>query len=338
MINQLKKGKKKIQKPLQQSPNKISDDFDEHVVESILDKKEMENKIYYQVKWKGYAVKQASWVERSELMCYDLIKEFEREGTTKMSGDLRFSLKPISVFQTQELPWIKYRETWNSRIPTGNCDPVLTDVIFNWFCPKYGIILDPFPVECTPGIVAATLGLKYIGICDDIHLIQSCRQAVQNFKIESPIAPTFAEIESTEAQKYLKEPVDLIFSIPPLQSLLKSAKTYKNLLSVYTQIINNSLSKLNNNRFSCFVLEDLLDSSTGFYFNIIGDTISTFEANGAKLINSVAIVRDPQTSNCNEFENSRKLISSHQMLFCFYKGELGSVAPNFGKFGGGRNC
>lgn len=48
---------------------------------------------------------------------------------------------------------------------TSIFDPVLTELMYKWFCPPGGQILDPFAGGSVRGIVAAKLGFKYWG-CD----------------------------------------------------------------------------------------------------------------------------------------------------------------------------
>jgi len=43
-------------------------------------------------------------------------------------------------------------------------DPVLCEIMYKWFCPKKGKILDPFAGGSVRGIVATELGYEYVGI------------------------------------------------------------------------------------------------------------------------------------------------------------------------------
>lgn len=47
---------------------------------------------------------------------------------------------------------------------TSIFDPVLCELLYRWFCPTGGRILDPFAGGSVRGIVAAYLGYKYVGI------------------------------------------------------------------------------------------------------------------------------------------------------------------------------
>ena len=47
---------------------------------------------------------------------------------------------------------------------TSIFDPVLCELIYRWFCPTAGIVLDPFAGGSVRGIVASHIRLQYIGI------------------------------------------------------------------------------------------------------------------------------------------------------------------------------
>jgi 1-aminocyclopropane-1-carboxylate deaminase/D-cysteine desulfhydrase-like pyridoxal-dependent ACC family enzyme len=47
---------------------------------------------------------------------------------------------------------------------TSIFDPVLTELVYRWFCPPGGAVLDPFAGGSVRGVVAAKLGRRYTGI------------------------------------------------------------------------------------------------------------------------------------------------------------------------------
>ena len=49
-------------------------------------------------------------------------------------------------------------------VGTSIFDPVLCELIYKWFCPSKGKILDPFAGGSVRGIVAEYLGYSYTGI------------------------------------------------------------------------------------------------------------------------------------------------------------------------------
>src|SRR5216683_2853980 len=47
---------------------------------------------------------------------------------------------------------------------TSIFDPVLCELVYRWFCPPDGAVLDPFAGGSVRGIVAAMLGRQYMGV------------------------------------------------------------------------------------------------------------------------------------------------------------------------------
>ena len=84
---------------------------------------------------------------------------------------------------------------------TSIFDPVLCEVIYNWFCPDGGIVFDPFAGGSVRGVVAEMLGRKYIGI--DL----SERQVDANRKNGDKlgVCPAWHCDDSRNADKYLPD-------------------------------------------------------------------------------------------------------------------------------------
>lgn len=54
----------------------------------------------------------------------------------------------------------KYMPNYNN---TSIFDPVLCELMYRWFCPENGLVIDPFAGGSVRGIVANYLGYKYTG-------------------------------------------------------------------------------------------------------------------------------------------------------------------------------
>src|SRR6056300_1921950 len=101
----------------------------------------------------------------------------------------RFIEPPFSVLDTKSGNWQKRKKQWarlgikgeigrdakvinmdtkakknNTAEYTSIFDPALCEVLYHWFCPEGGGILDPFAGGSVRGIVANYLGYKYTGI------------------------------------------------------------------------------------------------------------------------------------------------------------------------------
>lgn len=55
------------------------------------------------------------------------------------------------------------RDQW-SHPTTSMFDPVLCEVVYQWWSPAGGTIIDPFAGEATKGVIAAKLGRRYYGV------------------------------------------------------------------------------------------------------------------------------------------------------------------------------
>ncbi|MEM7345878.1 MAG: DNA methyltransferase [Chloroflexota bacterium] len=209
-------------------------------------------------------------------------------------------------------------------------DPVLTELIYSWFCPLGGSILDPFAGGSVRGIVASVLGRSYIGI--DLRAEQVEANEAQAQKIVPEHPPQWVIGDSSRLSKLVKDSIDLVFSCPPYFNLevysddpadLSKAKSYEIFLDSYQRIITQAVDLLKPNRFACFVVGDIRDKK-GFYCNFVSDTITAFENSGTKLYNEAILVTVAGSLPIRigkQFTASRKLGKSHQNILVFCKGD-----------------
>ena len=104
------------------------------------------------------------------------------------------AITPFSVLDTRTKEWKQRKEYWITTqgiqselgredtqsktifwdTPSTNVsifDPVLCELMYDWFSPKGGMVLDPFAGGSVRGIVAEEMGRRYIGY--DINLVFS---------------------------------------------------------------------------------------------------------------------------------------------------------------------
>jgi len=126
-------------------------------------------------------------------------------------------------------------------------DPALTELMYNWFCPENGNILDPFAGGSVRGIVANYLGYKYTGIELRQEQVDSNReQALNILPIENQ-----PQWYCGDSEKLLNDnwnlKFDFLFSCPPYADLEVysdlpddlSNMDYKDFLTKYCSIIKN---------------------------------------------------------------------------------------------------
>lgn len=217
---------------------------------------------------------------------------------------------------------------------TSVFDPVLTELMYTWFCPKYGQIIDPFAGGSVRGIIAHILDRKYWG-CDlsekqiEANYEQVFKILGKNDKIN--IDKTLVWIIGDSFEELEQAPnADFIFSCPPYGNLEVysndprdiSNMKYSDFIIRYKQIIKKACNKLKDNSFACFVVGDFRDKN-GNYMNFVSDTISAFRKQGLHLYNEailITIVGALAIRITRQFEAGRKMGKTHQNVLIFLKG------------------
>jgi hypothetical protein len=195
-------------------------------------------------------------------------------------------------------------------------DPVLCELMYRWFCPDGGTILDPFAGGSVRGIVANYLGYKYTGI--DIRAEQVDSNREQGLKI-LPVnnQPQWYTGDSNVVldDKWQYD-FDMIFSCPPYADL----EVYSDL----TGDISNKtypVAKLKTGGFAVFVVGDVRGRD-GYYLDFIGDTKRAFIDAGAALYNDAVYLQPLGTAMllANKiFGSGKKLIKVHENILIFKK-------------------
>lgn len=219
---------------------------------------------------------------------------------------------------------------------TSIFDPVLCEIVYNWFSNKNSIVFDPFAGGSVRGVVAEMLGRRYIGI--DL----SQRQVDANQKAADAlcVCPAWHCDDSRNAGRYIPDgSADLVFSCPPYHNLEKysshpldlSNMNYTDFLEAYREIISISCRKLKENRFAVFVVGDIRDSK-GAYRDFISDTKRIFRENGLCLYNEIILLNQLCTAPMRAgtpFRRNRKVAKVHQNVLVFYKGNPKTINGTF---------
>ena len=221
---------------------------------------------------------------------------------------------------------------------TSIFDPVLCEVMYHWFCPNDGSILDPFAGGSVRGIVASHQGYKYTGI--ELREEQVLSNREQALEIIPSNIPNWIIGDSNKQLDLLPDnSFDFLFSCPPyhdleIYSTLEedlSAMDYYNFVLMYSSIINKSLRKLKNNSFAVFVIAEIRDKD-GLYKNFLSDTKSAFIRNGANFYNNIILLKALGTAMLRAkkiMEASRKVVAVHENVLVFYKGDPKQIKEKF---------
>lgn len=212
---------------------------------------------------------------------------------------------------------------------TSIFDPVVCEIVYRWFCPPDGRILDPFAGGSVRGIVAAYLGRQYTGI--DLRGEQVAANIAQAQALNVDPQPEWITGDSAHLDTLSSGLYDLVFTCPPYADLERysddpndlSTMEYHEFLAVYRQIIHLACQQLRQDRFAGIVVGDIRDKK-GLYRNFVSDTIAAFQDAGLELYNEAILVTQAASLAIRagkQFTASRKLGKQHQNVLIFVKGQ-----------------
>lgn len=225
---------------------------------------------------------------------------------------------------------------------TSVFDPVLCELVYRWFSPKGGTVLDPFAGGSVRGIVAAKLGRIYFG--GDLRSEQIEANEIQaRTMLEPTQMPTWKAADSKRIHETFPDvQADLVFSCPPYADLEVysddprdiSTMEYGDFMDAYREIIKKSLSLLKKDRFAVFVVGEVREKKGGgFYKNFVQDTIKAFEVAGAKHYNEMILLTSAGSLALRAgrtFAATRKIGKTHQNVIVFCKGDPRKAADACG--------
>jgi DNA modification methylase len=228
--------------------------------------------------------------------------------------------------------WKEFNEQRNDNTGTSIFDPVLAELVYRWFSPPDGTVLDPFAGGSVRGIVASKLGRGYVGV--DLRQEQVAANEAQAEAIcaADERSPIWHVGDSGKVVPRLDtSPFDLIFSCPPYGDLEIYSDLVDDLANMdygefaraYSRIIAASVARLAEDRFACFVVGDFRDER-GYYRNFVGDTVVAFQKAGAKLYNEIVLVTAAGSLPLRagkQFSTTRKVGKTHQNVLVFCKGD-----------------
>lgn len=290
------------------------------------------------------------------------ISSYEEGGA---SGALqeKYIIPPFSVLDSRQGYWQERKTIWKGFIDSGEgradnllgngiqtlCDkkgmsltgtsifdPVLCEIMINWFCPNGGRIIDPFAGGSVRGLVSVMLGNEYTGI--DL----SAEQIEANYRNYSLIAsggdllgnplnkPEWIIGDSMNIDILAEGEYDFLLTCPPYGDLEKysdnpadlSNMGYEDFREAYSAIIRKSCDKLKDDAFACIVVGDIRDKN-GYYRDFVGDTKKAFYDAGLKLYNDCVLLESLGTAPVRagkQFNAKRKVVKTHQNVLIFIKG------------------
>ena len=276
----------------------------------------------------------------------------------------KFIIPPFSVLDTRQGNWQQRKRIWKGIIKssvgrddgllgsglrelaekqgsnltgTSIFDPVLCEVLINWFCPKGGKILDPFAGGSVRGLISVLLGNDYTGI--DL----SSKQIAANIENYNSIAdkndlhgnllkkPEWICDDSMNIDSVVSGEYDFVMTCPPYADLEVysddprdiSNMPYDDFRNTYSAILKKAADKLKDNAFMAIVVGEVRDKK-GYYHNFVGDTINACKDAGLKYYNECILIEMAGTAPLRvgkQFSAKRKVVKTHQNVLVFVKGD-----------------
>lgn len=281
-------------------------------------------------------------------------------GEQKASGALvdRYIVPPFTVLDTRQGYWQERAREWDVRIgdygesregtlfraklinekglpDVSLLDPVLAEIICNWFLPTSGSskCCDPFAGDTVFGYVCASKGNTFTGI----ELREE--QARLNNERTSDFDAKYICDDGRNIAKHLPpESQDLVFSCPPYFDLEKysdlpndaSNQDWDGFCSILHDALAGAVSCLKPNRFAVVVMSNVRGKD-GFYLDICEKIKHTMAEAGAHLYNEMILVNAVGTGAVrahNTFRN-RKVVRMHQEVLVFFKGNPKNIQKDF---------
>lgn len=237
---------------------------------------------------------------------------------------------------------------------TSIFDPFLCQLMYLWFCPPGGLILDPFAGGSVRGIVAAWLGYRYIGVelrkeqidanlsqwayakivPNDGHEIHDAWIEGDSRNLKTLVAE-HPDI-SGSAVDFLNESFDFVFTCPPYFDLEVysddprdlSTMSWPDFRNAYREIIIQASGLLKPNRFACYVVGDMRDKK-GFYRRFPDMTSNAFELAGLPLYHDLILANSIASASlrvAKQMVATRKMVKTHQNVLVYVKGDPAKAA------------
>lgn len=297
---------------------------------------------------------------------YDL---FGNQVIKKHSLADKFIIPPFSIFNSDSNEWQKKKKIWNNiindkaqaranklrcygnekalsfmsiRNDTSNTsvlDPVMSEIILEWFTlPNYKVY-DPFAGDAIFGTVSSYKNRLFTGI----ELREE--QCIFNNNIVSAITDKSIYIcdDANNIDNHISDnSQDFLFSCPPYADLEVysdnpfdlSNMSYEKFFTTIEIVLKKCFNKLKENRFACIVIGEVRDEKTGFYIGLVPKIINIMQSVGFGYYNEI-ILKTPIGNlhmRAGRYMNhNRKVGKQHQNILIFYKGNTHNIKKHFPK-------
>lgn len=279
----------------------------------------------------------------------------------------RFIVPPFTTLDTRQGYWMERKQYWKQLIGDagearndagvydGNetiaknfgiefayngvsiLDPVLSELICRWFLPDSGLCIDTFAGDTVFGYVSTYLGNRFIGT----ELRKDQADFNQARLDDAGLNGKYFCDDGRNILDHVQEnSADLFFSCPPyfdleqysdMENDASNQESFEEFYEILNTAFSNGIKALKDNRFAVIVIGNVRNKKTAFYYPFIQCVLDTFERNGMGLYNHAILITPVGTAciRANKSMKTRKLVSCHQDVLIFYKGDTKNIKSVF---------
>lgn len=213
---------------------------------------------------------------------------------------------------------------------TSVFDPVVCELMYRWFCPDCGTILDPFAGGSVRGIVAHYLGYKYTGIEIRAEQVNSNVEQAVNI-LGNDNLPLWICGDSNVVLDSMQDQYDMVFTCPPYADLEVysdihgdiSNMEYDEFIFTLESIMRKACKLLKSGGMCVMVVGEVRDKQ-GNYYGFVPDTVKLLQnCKGMGYYNEAVLATPLGTAmfraDNNMIRGKGKLVRVHQNIVMFKK-------------------
>lgn len=210
---------------------------------------------------------------------------------------------------------------------TSIFDPTLCEMMYRWFCPVGGTVIDPFAGGSVRGIVANYLGYKYTGIDIREEQVRSNREQAERI-LDVDNQPKWIVGDSNLVLPTIEDKFDMLLTCPPYADLEVysdlegdiSNMKYDDFIFALEGIMRKASKVLKKEAFAVVVVGEVRDKG-GNYYGFVPDTVKLMQRAGLEYYNEAILATSLASAAMRAAGNmkSKKLVKVHQNILIFKK-------------------
>lgn len=241
--------------------------------------------------------------------------------------------RDATVYNTKE--WVdnlRSQGKMNAKLLPSNTsifDPVLCELMYRWFCPDGGSILDPFAGGSVRGIVANYLGYHYSGIDIRQEQVDSNREQALDILGMENLPQWYVGDSNIVLEQNWQKQFDLVFTCPPYADLevysdMKgdiSNMEYNDFIFTFESIMRKACKLLKVGGMAIVVVGEVRNKK-GEYYGFVADTVKLMQrCSGMMFYNDAILATSLASAALRAGGNmkSGKLVKVHQNVLMFKK-------------------